>query len=194
MNTWSILTTLLILSPAAASAQRPWGPLARPGLVDSVGALNVAPIPVTVQDAEREGATWPTISAITTQQGVEYSPTGLSAPKPRSCTVGVELGPARSGEFVIGAQLAGTMAGTHGKQAKIWWAPYHPVREYDLLVRGRSLTNPTDTMRMVFTDWARATNSETWFFPTGTVFPTAGQWLVVATHGPNWGCFILESR
>lgn len=189
----TLLALTMVPSPASAQ-QRPWGPLARPGLVDSVGPLRTEQIPRTIEDAEREGAEWPQITAAPTQPVRGRDTTVMfTVPGPRTCTVGKELGPARSGEFLIGAQLSGSVAGTHGNLTKIWWRPDHPALEYDLLVRGRSLTNSADTMRMVFTDWAHV-GGESWFFPSGTIFPTAGRWLVIASHGPNWGCFILESR
>jgi len=29
------------------------------------------------------------------------------------------------------------------------------------------------------------------FFPSWLDFPTQGQWMVLATAGANWGCFVL---
>ena len=31
-----------------------------------------------------------------------------------------------------------------------------------------------------------------WFFPTWPRFPTPGRWMLVATAGVNWGCFVIE--
>jgi hypothetical protein len=31
-----------------------------------------------------------------------------------------------------------------------------------------------------------------WFFPSGITFSKPGEWVVVATSGRNWGCFVFE--
>lgn len=73
----------------------------------------------------------------------------------------------------------------------------HPAASVPLVVRGVSLTNPADTLRQVMRDLAigegadgRSTGPT--FFPSGFWFPATGRYLVVATAGADWGCFILS--
>src|ERR1051325_11099445 len=122
----------------------------------------------------------------------------------RKCVVGYEMGPIRSGEFVIGGQLSGPRAMMHGRQGKVWWAPLHHAAEMPpLVVRGRNLENPSDTVRFTSSNIAwpvtpggpRVQESDReYFFPSGITIPTAGRWLLVATSGADWGCFILSVR
>jgi hypothetical protein len=112
----------------------------------------------------------------------------------RTCTVGQGLGPVRSGEFVIGGQLSGKEAMIAGQPGKVWWAPLHHGRNMPpLVVRGRNLSAPSDTVRFTSAMVAAsaAQSHREYFFPSGIIMPRPGRWLVIATSGANWGCFIL---
>ena len=37
-------------------------------------------------------------------------------------------------------------------------------------------------------------NGPTSFYPTWIEMPEPGRWQLVATSGPDWGCFILDLR
>lgn len=128
--------------------------------------------------------------------------TGTSADTaPRVCVTTYEIGPARSGEFTIGGNLAGLSAMNAGRQGKVWWAPLHNARNMPpLVVRGRSLTAPQDTVRFTSAQvaWPSGASGRPvpeaerkYFFPSGITIPQPGRWLVIATSGSNWGCFIL---
>jgi hypothetical protein len=103
-------------------------------------------------------------------------------------------GPVRSGEFVIGG--LGSAFGQNLTR-KIWWAPLHFARSMpSLVVSGRKLGTPNDTVTFVSSQVAwpstrDGTGSGEYFFPTGFTFPSTGRWLLVASSGSNWGCFIL---
>jgi len=104
----------------------------------------------------------------------------------------------RSGEFVIGGSLNALV---QGPPFKVWWKPLESSMDMQLLVRGRLLDTPTDTMRLVATEVTASMDSKTLepfveeaFFPTGTAFPSAGTWVVVATARRNWGCFLFPVR
>lgn len=115
----------------------------------------------------------------------------------RKCVAGQEMGPIRSGEFVIGGQLSGSVAMVAGQRGKVWWAPLHEAPNMPpLLVRGRSLTTPADTVRFSTGDIARSVGGtgRHYFFPSGITIPRPGRWLLIATSGANWGCFILTAR
>lgn len=176
-----------------------------------------------VTAAEAEGATYPRLPA------PSKAPAGFSAQRDpllgtslavlsrgpvtdarmtttgRKCVRGTNLGPVRSGEFVIGGQLgggeplySGRSALNSGRSAKIWWAPLHHSRDMaPLVVRGRNLNAPHDSVvftlsRIAYSPPTKPTRaSHEYFFPSGTTLPSLGQWLLIATSGPNWGCFRL---
>jgi hypothetical protein len=120
---------------------------------------------------------------------------------PRVCVSGYDLGPASSGEFTIGGNLGGSVAMLAGRQGKVWWAPLHRAAHMPpLVVRGRRLTTPSDTLRFTTGTIASPTApggprllpaERKYFFPSGIVIPRRGRWLLIATSGANWGCFIL---
>ncbi len=112
----------------------------------------------------------------------------------------------RSGEFTIGGQLGDYLYPTSalhaGHRGKIWWRPDLAKAEMSLEVRGRSLTNPQDTLRFNSATVAWPVGEgvgrsvppklRDYFFPSGIVVPKPGRWLLVATSGANWGCFIVN--
>lgn len=118
------------------------------------------------------------------------------------CVEGHEIGPAESGDFTIGGMLGGSKALRAGYVGKIWWRPAHAnAKMPPLEVRGHNLSTLRDT---VF--FATATvawpgrpgqvvpaERREYFFPSGFSVPTAGRWLVIATSGDNWGCFIVTA-
>jgi hypothetical protein len=171
------------------------------------------PIRESVADAEAEGAAYPHGAA------PEHPPKGFAARPPgtseRKCINGpaTDLGfqpmmQIRSGDFIIGGQVGVGMPASAGRQSKIWWAPYHNPETYGttLLVRGAHLGVPGDTFRyeqlhdawpapafgrvQTTSDSERKRDS---FFPSGITIPHAGRWLLVATAGDDWGCFILPA-
>lgn len=103
----------------------------------------------------------------------------------------------RSGEFVVGGVLSALV---HGRPIKFWWKPLNSSMNMELLVRGRSLGTPSDTLRFESSDVTSTLDSET-LEPyeeeaafVGIAFPSAGTWVVVATSGRNWGCFVIAVR
>ncbi len=115
----------------------------------------------------------------------------------RTCVTGHGVGPIRSGEFVVGGQLSGRVAMIAGRPGKVWWAPLLNARNMPpLLVRGRSLAAPNDTVRFT-TDNVASSGREpqrNYFFASGIMVPQPGRWLMIATSGANWGCFILTVK
>ena len=96
----------------------------------------------------------------------------------------------RSGDFLIGAEVGGSLgAPMAGREAKIYWVPRHPAVGDTLVVRATLLDSPADTSRFVSANWAVSTG---WFYASGYLLPKSGRWLVIATSGPDWGCFILR--
>jgi hypothetical protein len=151
-----------------------------------------------------QGASEAQIVAAAHADGEAYPRFLTTAPRdalPRRCVAAWEIGPAQSGEFTIGGNLAGSVAMRAGRPGKVWWAPLHYAADMPpLVVRGRSLTTPSDTL--IFTTakiaWPVTPGGprvppaqRKYFFPSGITIPGPGRWLLIATSGPNWGCFIL---
>lgn len=107
----------------------------------------------------------------------------------------------RSGEFVAAFEYFHTDGGP--REAKIPWVPLH-LKEWrsdgsgkpgdsdkplNMTVRVASLAEPTKivTRRL---DQVASTNES--FYPSGTPLPGEGPWRMVATWGPDWGCFDLK--
>jgi hypothetical protein len=122
--------------------------------------------------------------------------------KSARCAEGRGMGPTESGRFTIGGMLSGQYASRAGQAGKIWWRPAHANdRMPPLVVRGRNLTTLRDTIRFSSATiaWQSAPGQPTqaanrqYFFPSRLALPTAGRWLLVATSGANWGCFIVTA-
>ena len=115
----------------------------------------------------------------------------------RHCVRANADGNFRSGEFFIGTRLT---ALREGKEGKVWWEPVKQFPEMELLVRGRHLGSPSDSIRFVNSGWVLFTNRpklspdrpHNGMFPGGLTLPRRGSWVIVGTSGPNWGCFVLE--
>jgi len=168
------------------------------------GVSGQHPVAVAAQDeaqlvvqAEYEGSKYGRLDLPGTL-GANFR-TEVNGTSDRKCVEGYERGPVRSGEFVIGGQLGGMLGATAGLPAKIWWAPLHFGSSMPtLVVRMRNLAAPTDTVvvsnnRIGFVKSSESGGNE-YFFPSGITLPRAGRWLLVASSGPNWGCFILRVR
>ncbi len=168
----------------------PLGPTVTVPIPDARTAL----IATTVARAEAEGKKWPTVSVPSTQP--EHSGTRvLFGDAPRSCVGAHSIGPLRSGEFLVGGEMGGAVAVKGSvRAAKIWWMPKYPVRNDSLVVRAALLGSPTDTLRLEMTTWSSSGPGKgPWAYPSATRLPKTGRWLVVATSGPNWGCFVFEA-
>jgi len=167
----------------------PVGPTVTVPIPDARTAL----IATTVARAEAEGKKWPSVSVPSTQP--EHSGTRvLFGDAPRTCVGAFSIGPLRSGELLVGGEIGGADAVKGSvRAAKVWWMPKYPVRNDSLVVRAALLGSPSDTMRIVMTTWAWSSQKGPWFYPSATRLPKTGRWLVVATSGPNWGCFVFES-
>ena len=167
------------------------------------------PIRKTIAEAEAEGARYPHGPAR------ERGPTVFAGrgPVARTCTRGptgiLASRPSeiRSGDFAIGGQLGGAWPPNVGMPSKIWWAPYHDPFDFPsrLLVRGARLGVRSDTFRYARSDYGWPASSfprpintserkADSFFPSGITIPHAGEWLLVATAGDDWGCFILNTK
>lgn len=166
-------------------------------------------ISLTVADAEGEGLGFPHAAQPAVMPSMFYLP--FAGTDRRVCTRSlpddsIPDGSLRSGEFLLRGRFTGPWGLHADKGAKMLWMPLHgPVsasaalsgREWrkeamkaaPLLLRAVRVGYPADSLRQTVTGLAGG--PEQFGFPSDLRFPTSGEWLVVATAGDDWGCFLL---
>jgi hypothetical protein len=167
-------------------------------------------IPLTVAAAQAEGAAFPHAAPPTESQSFFGRPFGGTSA--RMCTPSLPNdslpgGSLRSGEIIIRSSLAGRWGPHAGRGHKILWMPLHgpadtstrmsfaewrkkAIGHAPLLIRAVRLGLSSDSMRQTL---ANLTGGPRQFgFPSEVTFPTAGQWLVLASTDEDWGCFLLD--
>lgn len=151
----------------------------------------------TIQDAEAEGVVYPQ-GPLTGGVNDFRDVTGTSD---RRCVETANNHDVRSGEFVAGPfDLYPKI--WHEGHAKLYWMPlYVPAKwpttsdAFQLRVRASPIgpNSAPQTYRLV--NWARTVGPDpALFFPSRTRLPSVGRWLLVATAGPNWGCFVFDLK
>jgi hypothetical protein len=162
--------------------------------------------PTSIQTAEQEGATFP--HADKEPPPPSFQADQIIGSAERKCVeIPVGLVPAwrKSGEFTVGGEIGALWAGQEGK---VPWGPFHdPARiGATLVVRGSRLDEPGITSRFVSSNYGwpikelrqpardSVVDREHAFYPSGFSLPSAGRWLLVATSGSDWGCFIVTVR
>lgn len=151
-------------------------------------------IPTSVQVAEAEGASHPHAKAPSYTPSVftdEFA--GTTERKCATPPSGASGGSIRSGEIIIRSFWSGRGGPKANRDTKILWRPLHNPFEYPatLLIRAVRLNDPADSLRQSVPHWAYSPGSKRESgFPSLVRFPTAGDWLIVGTAGPDWGCFV----
>lgn len=167
-----------------------------------------APLPATTAAAEAEGRDYPQSHPPQEPDGAFQRAAGTAA---RDC---VEVEPLlasdadstlpasdqrgsaghgiRSGEFVAGP-FGGYKQNwaRDPRDGKLWWVPLHRDAMPGLTVRAVLLDDPAIGRAFTLTPAAGADGP---FYPSGVVLPAPGRWLLLATAGPNWGCFVMTLR
>ena len=155
-----------------------------------------------IASVEREAATFPRDPALPLRMKKAFASADMEGSPERKCVAGSGTGPLRSGEFIIGGQLSGvdTRHRIRSVAPKIWWSPLHHAPKMELLVRARQVDRGGGEYRFhgVTVAWGVPSagedvpeNEREYFFPSGIEFLHSGKWNIVATQGPDWGCFIL---
>lgn len=154
--------------------------------------------PMSVAEAGRLGAAAP--SEIASAEDVarfadrEVDVTGSSA---LSC---VDVTPpatwVRSGEFIgrVDAIFGGWMEGRRGTKAA--FAPLHQEGLDGFVLIGTNAARPLDTYSFSAAPLVESVTTSgerlgEFSYITSVVPPFAGRWQLIATAGPNWGCYIV---
>lgn len=152
-----------------------------------------------IADAESEGRTHPRATAPADRDLTALNTSGSSD---RKC---VEVGTSetvRSGDFVAGNFAYYPRIYRQGL-GKLFWIPAHwpeltssgwPQKgDMPLTVRVTRLDTTALSQTYNYTTWAKPVGTAgDLFVPSGLRLPEPGKWMLVATAGPNWGCFIYE--
>ena len=167
-------------------------------VVGSAHASVAQKIPATVAAAEVEGASYTRGTTPPTVSWAFRDPSGGTAERkcvavvPDYSTPGGSL---RSGEFIMRSGLVSQLRPLAGRQYKVLWLPLHSARDIrqTMLLRGTRIGHPADSIRIRVAGATAAgrPRSESGF-PSIISFPAAGQWIVVATAGTDWGCFLIS--
>jgi hypothetical protein len=170
--------------------------LATATLLISGAEIRAQSIARTPNQAQAEGAAFVSVNAMSVQPAFVARPYGGT--KDRRCvdefaadTVAGEA--LRSGDFII----RGGHSLRAGRADKILWIPLHPEPSAStppastpLVVRAARVASASDTLRETIPGLAHS-HAE-YGYPSTLTLPRGGEWVVVATAGPNWGCFLLH--
>jgi hypothetical protein len=137
----------------------------------------LARFPDQVRAAEAGGARYP------------RSTTGAPA-SPRHCVDASGAANARSGDFLAGPFRDYPTFWYQGT-GKLWFRPTTVVAGETLLVRARSLDKRQTVHGYRLTTIAETFPIQRQFYPSHIHLPSAGPWLLIATVGQSWGCFLF---
>lgn len=164
------------------------------GLLCVPRASRAQDIPRTVAAAEAEGAAFRREAAPTLVPamfgGIPYEGSNDRRCVTRAPNDSVPSGSLRSGELIVRTGFTGRWGLRADKPSKVVWFPLdapsgHVAPGYSLLIRAVHIGDPADTLRLTVPGETRGS------FPSLVRFRAPGQWLVVATTGADWGCFVL---
>jgi hypothetical protein len=161
--------------------------------------LNAQNIPSTIREAETQGADIAHEGPQVAEQSyVHDSPFGGTAD--RRCVPTAEqnwAGSLRSGDFIVRGRLNDDASGFQaGKEHKVLWIPVHGSASWTppLVVRAARVGNPADSVHFNIEHLVHGGGGPTplYGYQSLVSFPSAGQWVVVATAGNDWGCFLFD--
>jgi hypothetical protein len=152
-------------------------------------------IPVTVAAAEAEAISFPRSSATSASQAFFAEKPFVGTSDRKCVSMSTEdphvSGSLRSGDM-IARGLTNRSAFRAGVPDKVLWVPRHTsgVRGTEFILRADRIGHPADSIRLTIRSIAGS--SRMYGYPSTVSFRSAGQWLVVATAGDDWGCFVLD--
>lgn len=155
-------------------------------------AVSADSVPAAIAQAELDGGRHPhpSLSDSATALFLSIARNGTSD---RKCVDAGASFDVRSGEFVVrGISLYRSL--WHQGNSKLGWVPAYASwsSPIPLTVRAARLDGSNDQVVFQQTNLAhlRASTSDL-IYPSGFPLPSVGRWLLVATAGPNWGCFVF---
>jgi hypothetical protein len=126
-------------------------------------------------------------------EGAKY-PSGGSAPVTyRRCVDANTAENPQSGDFSVGG-FSLYDAIWHQGAGKLVWKPAHPAAGTPLLIRAVSLDGVTPPVEHRTNDMTGSIADNTAIYSSTFRLPRAGNWLLTAEAGTNWGCFLYTLR
>ncbi|MES2179887.1 MAG: hypothetical protein V4550_18645 [Gemmatimonadota bacterium] len=187
MKRISVLLALVTLASAAA-AQEP-----RANGIDGRAPLATDSVARSVAEAELEGARYPRAAELNPRRPWDANAQGTSE---RKCLEADKLRAARSGDFYVGDFAGRTGWPSYSEMwrtgyGKLIWQPVH-LPSPGVVVRATRLDVGAESrVYGPFPISHPGESMSTTFHPSGVHVPTTGRWMLVATSGSNWGCFVI---
>lgn len=101
----------------------------------------------------------------------------------------------RSGEMLMGGHFGFPLH--NGGAKKIWWHPLSAETPAEIRVVAQKRDDPSQIIEWGSNQPTVASGMprtpENLFFPGGLIFPSVGEWVVVATSGASWACLIVDA-
>jgi hypothetical protein len=169
-------------------------------MIVGASALAAQTVPVTVAEAEREAIGFPRAGASAPSQSL-FSGSQFAGISDRRCVPSTTedlhaTGSLRSGDMIVRGPLIGTNGMQAGKEDKVLWVPLHApsIGRPPLVLRADRIDHPADSLRLTFAGltYGPGPAGRMFGYPSLVSFPKPGQWLVVATAGDDWGCFVVD--
>jgi hypothetical protein len=154
-------------------------------------------ISTTAAQAEAEAAAYPHSGIASAPQSFFSRP--FAGTSDRRCVAADEAddlkasGSLRSGEVIVRGHWMDPAGLRAGEEHKFLWLPLHGSGEMraPLVIRAHHLGEPADSVRLMVARIAHG-GGYVYGYPSLVSFPSSGRWLVVATAGEDWGCFVLD--
>ena len=166
---------------------------------------------MSIAEAEAEAHDWPAVDGPPDETAASGRYEGESERVCVDVQPGVsESGAWRSGDFVAGHfDVFLEERPKNPRYSKLWWSPVHnrPDLLAGVTVRAVRLdeledARSTRVFHFEIVAWPESPDATStplpkdeypdYFYPSGLELPSGGHWMLVATMGPNWGCFVID--
>jgi hypothetical protein len=166
--------------------------------------LSAQDIPLTISQAEAEGAGFGRADSLSVRQSyfaeLPLQPNGSlrwgeggGTSERRCVSDSLPAWSLRSGDFIVRGRDFEA-----GVKHKALWIPLHgsSLSKPPLMIRAARMESPADSVRVRVEGLAHGGSSAEplYGYPSEVLFPSAGRWLVIATAGHDWGCFVFDVK